>query len=253
MFARSSFLGAATVGRPSFAGEASFDGSIAFTTWPRSDVARLLPAELALAENTSPTPDLHPVVFVFGAHTRTSLVFARATVPIGAGYGEFALVVPFVTHPPTLQLHCWIARMYSSYFPAVWDGNVRYGFSKALATMVWHGPMFVMTNEQGALLLHAAIETESEWSGRGHGDLPHFAALQEMFSLPIVGRKADGGYVCSWFDWEFAHAAVRPIASWISVDAPLIPGLAEQCHAAPVGFDVRRMIWKLSWPSACRF
>jgi len=238
----------------SFAGQARFNGCIAVTNWLRAEVERLLPPQLALAANASPTPDLHPVIFVFGEQTQGAVIFARLPVPAGPDYGEFALAIPFVRHRHGRHLHVHVPRMYSSYFPATWNGNAHYGFGKAMARMEWRGPVFLMTNETDDLLLHAAVEPAGDWVSGAAADLPLLAALRAIFSLPVVGRKADGRLVCSWWGWGFGDALVRPAAASVSIDAPLVEGLPlRTCTAVPGGsFEVRGMAWKLTWPTPCR-
>lgn len=251
---RSAFAGAADDAAPrarSFAGETSFDGCVTFASWPRAEVARLLPPELQLAANVSATPDIHPVAFVFGQQRNGTIVFARTKLPMGITYGEFGMIVPFVRYRGGPGLHAWVARMYSAYFPVVWDGNFRFGFSKETARMSWMGGMFVMTTDAGALLFHAAVEPGAEWSRAATCTLPIFATVRDVFALPMLGRRPDRVYVRSEFDWDFTHAVVRPADAWISLDAPLVPG------AAPLGgmaagcptFAIRGMLWRLTWPS----
>ncbi len=234
-----------------FVGQAIFDGCIAFANWPRKDVERLLPPELRLAANVSATPALHPVVFIFGENTDGATIFAGFTLPLGVDYAEFALAIPFVQHGSRDGLHVYIPRMYSGYFPATWNGNLHYGFGKETATMYWDGPVFVVMSEAGALLLRAAVETAAEWQSANSCAVPNFAAMQAVFSLPVLGRKANGTWVRSHFGWDFSAAQVRPAAACVSIEAPLVKGLPRRrCEAVPGGaFDVRGMVWRLSWPN----
>ena len=238
-----------------FVGQARFNGCIAFCNWPRKDVEALLPKELELAANTSATDDVHPVAFIFGEQTEGATIFAGITFPMGVQYHEFAMAIPFITHRGGQNLHTYIPRMYSSYFPAIWHGNTFYGFAKEMATMWWQGPVFLITAKSDALLLHAAVEATGSWCQGGSCELPNFQAMQAIFALPVVGRKSDGTYACSYFGWDFAEAAVRPADACVSIDASLVDGLGpRRCHDVSSGtFEVRGMVWRLSWPSACRF
>jgi len=235
--------------RASWLARARFHGHIILMHWQRAEVERVLPAELALATNNSSTPDLHPVIFFFGALADTATIFAGITVPAVFTWTEFVAAIPFVTHRRGRYLHTYIPRIYSSYFPPLWHGNAHFGFSKQMASMRWHGPMFVLTSEDEVLLVHAVIESTPTCN------LSHFDTMREVFALPIVGRKATGEYVCSYFDWNFSDALVRPADSWISIDAPLVDGLTPRvCYDVDAGtFDVRGMLWQLSWPLAYRF
>ena len=236
-----------------FPGLARFDGCLVATAWARRDVEALLPEELELAPNVSAAPDVHPVVFVFGEHHGGTAVYGGLTVPLAVDYGEFVLAVPFARVRGGPHLHVWVPRMFSSYFPATWSGNVYYGFTKDMARMTWHGPVWVMTGETGELLVHAAVEPAADWSPARLASA-HLDPLRAIFALPLVGRRADGTLVTSYFGWDFADAAVRRVGAEVSLDGTLVPGLApRRCHAVPGGaFEVRNLVWRLSWPAACR-
>lgn len=238
-----------------FVAQARFSGCISVCNWPRADVEALLPMELELAASTSAAAEVHPVAFIFGEHTQGATIFGGITFPMGVQYYEFALAIPFVKHRRGRYLHTYIPRMYTGYFPALWHGNAYYGLAKEMATMWWQGPIFLITANTDALLLHAAVEATGPWSAGSTCELPNFQATRAIFALPIVGRKSDGTYVCSYFGWDFGEAAVRPADACVSIDAPLIDGLVpRRCHDVSSGtFEVRGMVWKLSWPSSFRF
>src|SRR5215470_2719046 len=163
----------------SFAAEATFNGCIAFFNWPRKEVERLLPPDLELAVNRSATPDLHPVSLVFGDQTEGAWIVAGRRLPLGFNYQELTLAVPFVRHRQGRYLHTYVPRIYSSYWPVVWAGNVNYGLAKRMGTMGPEGPFFLLRSEDGALLLHAAVEAQGDWITGSRCDLPNFAAMQQ--------------------------------------------------------------------------
>ena len=235
----------------SFVGQATFNGCIAFTNWPRPHVERLLPPELRLAANVSSAPSLHPLAFIFGENTDGATIFGGVTLPLGVRYFEFALAIPFVQHVSHSPLQVYIPRMYSGYFPATWNGNLHYGFGKETATMYWDGPVFVIMTEAGALLLRAAVDATARWFPGRSCTLPNFAAMQAVFSLPVLGRKSNGTYVRSHFGWGFDDAQVRSADACISIDAPLVAGLPRRrCEAVAGGtFEVRGLVWRLTGPT----
>ena len=238
-----------------FVGQSCFDGCIAFCNWRRSDVAALLPAELELAASSDAAADGHPVAFIFGEQTQGARIFAGMTFPLGVHYHEFAMAIPFVKHRHGQYLHVYIPRMYAGYFPAVWHGNVHFGLGKQMATLQWQPPLFLVTTERGAPLFHAAVEPTGSWCPGADGALTNFEDVRQIFMLPIVGRRANGSYVCSYFGWDFETAVVRAADSWVSIDAPFIDGLAPRQHydVRHGTFEVRGMRWRLSWPTSCRF
>ena len=239
----------------SFVSQARFNGYIMFSNWERRDVDKLLPPDLALGSNTSSTPDVHPIVFVFGDLVDGATLFGGFTYFTGIAYQEFAIGIPFVKHTRGAYLHTYIPRMYSTYFPPTWSGNTYYGFGKEIARLRWQGPMFLITTEDDQLLLHVPVEISGSWVRGDACGLPNFEAMRDVFAMPIVGRKANGSYVCSQFGWDFSDALVRPASARISIDAPLVAGLTpRQCHGVPAGtFQVQGMIWRLSWPFPCAF
>jgi hypothetical protein len=141
--------------------------------------------------------------------------------------------------------------MYASYFPAVADGNNHYGYTKELCRLGWEGPIYVVSREDGRLILHADTEPAGPWRPAGSTDLPGFDAVQAFASQPMLGRRADGSWIVSAFDWSFDRARIRPVDCSVSVVAPLARGLPPRRYAdvAPGSFEVRDMIWRVSWPS----
>lgn len=239
----------------SFAAEAMFSGHIAFFHWAREELSRLLPPELELAVSRSPAPDVHPVVLMFGDLTDGAWMVGGRRLALGFAYQELAVAIPFVRHRGGRYLHTYVPRMYSSYFPAVWTGNSLYGLGKRAGTITVEGPFFILTADDGAVLLHAAVEPRGGWVPGSTCDLPTVAELREMAALPVVGRLARGTYVSSYFGLDFTGAEVRPVDCAVSFDAPIIDGLTPRwCHDTVMGsFAVRGMAWRLSWPLPCRF
>jgi hypothetical protein len=256
VFDRNRFVGPAIdVSRfgGTFAGSSTFTGAVVLTTWRRFEVQSLLPAELEPA-STSDGLQLHPVVFIFGRLEDGAWIFGGFTLPVGIEYWEFCCAIPFVKHRDGQYLHTFVPRMYSSSFAAVWDGNARYGLAKKLARMRWHDSVFVLVDERQSLLLHAAVEPKGS---RTRGDVcrvPNFEALREMFRLPILGRKDDGKFVTSYFDWGLDEADVSGADSYLSIDAPLFDGVSpRRFHdIRSRSFLLYGMNWKLSWPKSSR-
>jgi len=236
----------------SFAARARFNGWIVLASWPREEVAALLPPELELVPNAQ---DDHPVAFILGKQTAGALFLGPFTVPTGANYHEFGMAVPFVRHRRGRYLHLFVPRMYATYFPAVWTGNVQYGFAKEMAKFERHGNIHVITAEDRTLLLHASFEATGEWCSGGGCTLPNFDAMRSAFVLPVIGCLNDRRLVSSYFDWDFREARVRPADGTVTIVAPLVAGSpARESDDLPSGtFEVDGMVWKLSWPGPCRF
>jgi hypothetical protein len=237
-------------GRParpgSFVGQSTFQGYVAVTTWPRQEVTRLLPRGLTLVQSAGETASCHPVAFVFGRHVDTVRLFAGVAFPGSPAYSELGMAVPFVTGRGGRMPHLYMARMYASFAPAVWAGNMYYGFSKELADVDWYGPIFVVARPAGALLLHVLVGHSASTANRGD-----FEAVRGLFGLPVLGCRADGALVSSHFDWDVREARIRPAHVSISLDGAVLPGLAPRLVDALPGatFAVDGMRWQLSWPT----
>src|SRR5882724_2942985 len=230
------------------AGQARFNGVVMFVNWSRRDVEAVLPGEIELAANGL-APDLHPVVFILGEQTEGALIFFFFQAEDGIRYHEVGIAVPFVRHGPNRELHIYIPRIYSSYFPAVWNGNVHYGFAKKLAR-IWQEGAALVVGEDGAPLLRADVEPAGDWWPGARCPLANFEAMRAVFALPVLGRRADGRYVCSRFDWAFGDALVRQAEARVCIEVPLGQGLTpRRCPIVREGaFELRGMLWRLSWP-----
>jgi hypothetical protein len=238
-------------GRPAqpslFVGQSRFHGYVTVTTWAREEVVRLLPPELALAPPSGETASCHPVAFVFGKHVDTVRHFAGVALPGSPAYNELGMAVPFVTRRGGRALHLYMVRMYANYPPAVWAGNIYYGFSKELAEVMWYGPIFVVARPAGALLLHAQVGQVTPVDGAAD-----FEAVRGLFGLPVLGCRADGALVCSHFEWDTRDASVRPAHAHVSLDGTATLGMAAGVDALPgATFAVDGMRWRLSWPTKC--
>jgi hypothetical protein len=249
---RSLFTGApvATRRAPSFAGEARFSGFASLLWWSRQDVTSVLDRELTLPAAPAALGDRHPVLVVYGTQRAPALLRGGLSIPLGNAYDELGLFVPCVRHPAAPELVTFVARMYSSYFPAVWEGEHRY-FSKALASMGWNGGLFTMSASDGTLLFHAAAEPRGAWTAGAACALPSFTALDDALAAPMVGRRDDGRLAWSAFGWRLREAAVRAVDAVLSFHAALTPGMRprDDVAAAPATLEVRDVVWRLSWPA----
>jgi hypothetical protein len=232
-----------------FVGVSCFNGWLATVRWPRDVVAALLPPTLRLGDDGAA---LHPVLFLFGEQTASTVVYAGVPMPLAIDFCEFGLAVPFVRHRTGSYQHLYFPRMCSSYFPAVSDGNVHYGLAKRLAAMTWRPPVFWMTSETGRLLFHAVIEPIGAWSDAAAVD--GFRAAHRLAALPVLGRCAGERLVTSYFDWNAHDARARGARARLAVSGDLVDGLAARESVTGDGAmcEVSGMIWRLSWPLGCR-
>lgn len=254
LWERRTFRGSATTVasfRDDFVGDTRFSGCVAFVRWPRAAVESVLAPALELAPAVGGPLVDHPVAFVFGHQRRGAIMYAGFRLPMNVAFGEFALAIPFVRHRGGDALCTYVPRMLSSYFPAVWDGCIRYGYRKTLATMEWSGDTFLMSDESEGLLFHALRDATGAWAdGRDADTL--LAPLRDAFMLPILGCKSDGRLVGAYWSWGFDEASVRPAAAHVAVERPLLPNAPVAAWHSELTVEVRAMQWQLSLPFRCR-
>lgn len=230
--------------REAFVGQSRFDGGVVVGWWPRAQVAALLPAELSLAPRADAADDRHPILVVLGTQADGVVRFAGVAWPGGPDYQEVAIAVPFVTRRDGHALHLYMARMYASYPPAVWAGNVYYGFSKTLASVAWDGTCCAVRARDGGVLLDATVRPHA---GDGAGP---FEPVRRLFLLPVLGRRQDRTLTCSRFDWDAREASIRSATARLALAPAESRGAAADVPAA-AAFSVRGLRWQLTWPGRC--
>src|SRR5688572_29381041 len=80
----------------SFVVATRFRGYIVRCEVPRDHVARLLPAGMTLGRPRDAARGTHPLVFVFGDHDRSAVLFASLSLPTGVRFDEMVIAVPWV-------------------------------------------------------------------------------------------------------------------------------------------------------------
>jgi hypothetical protein len=233
-----------------FVGEATFNGCVAVCDRPRREIGRWLPRGMRLTEPSPSERVDHAIVFLFGEQTRGTIHFGGVPIPLGIRYHEFALLVPNVRFGASTALHTFVARMYSSYFPAVWSGNAHYGFAKELARMRWSGSEFSLTSAGGQAAMRAVIESRTEWSRAVGSPSAAVSVMQLLNRLPVLGVRRDGRVMRSRFHFGLNVALVRDVDATITVGSPLVAGQPTGIYRAKKdgGFEVSDMSWRLSWP-----
>lgn len=252
---RSAFVGTAVDARYSAAttaGSAWFSGWILAAAAPRERLARWLPADLALAERAVPRGE-HPVVLLFGRHTGGTVHWFGRPTPMGPPYDEALVLIPYVRARGSGWLHLYAAHMYATFPPAVWSGNLFYAYGKEQASVSRDAAVGVVTASDGRRCLEIAVGAPGPWVAGLAFDGPGWAALRDVVTMPVVGRRRSGGLVYSAFRWSWDEARVRPIAiDRLAIDPD--PGIEALRLDGPalVGFEIDRMRWRLGWPAPGR-
>ena len=190
------------------------------------------------------------MLLLFGEQTRPELLRAGLGLPVGPSYGELGVFVPYAS-TGCGRLCTFVRCMWSTYFPAVWEGNHRY-FAKDLATMRASDDHFVVADGSARPLVHAVFAADGGWN-RVEAGVPHgLDAMRDAFALPVVGRPASGRLAGCYFDWDFGVATARPVRASIWIAGALVGDpQPHDLHVAPGdAIAVRDMTWRLSWPGS---
>lgn len=221
------------------AGQATFSGCLAKLALPIDAVASMVPAGATLAHSDSP---VHPCLAAFGEQAEGVTFFGGWPIPWGIRYRELLVAVPLNALAGVNGPLLFVTGMTCDFWPAVWNGNVYYGFRKRFVSMTADGANFRVINDEGTPVFVAAT------TGPGVAHSATLEWIRSAVSLPIVGKRDDGVLVQSRFDWDFSEAAIDAASISVVVDQgfeelPATSGL--ECATACL---VRQMRWRLSWP-----
>jgi hypothetical protein len=252
-------------GKAEFGGEAIYLGRVVFLHLARAEVQSVLPADLKLAQNTSGSlPDVHPVVLVFGHQTDTKLVYPFWTADVGEDYRELILLVPFVQRAGHSRWHNYVVRIYLEDFWAMLLGNQHYGLQKLLATFSETDADFGVIRDSVAV-----FASESAPSAAWQDDaaaattLANYQQMKQILSMPILGTLTmvlGKPYVCSYFEWDFTGARVRPISTKSQFLQAFTTGMSSWVNlgilqSVPDGaWQLEKFRWRMAYPPfACEF
>jgi hypothetical protein len=180
---------------------------------------------------------------MFGDQTGSAVHLGAMQVRTGVRFREVLFGVQCMiaaSQAPAL----FVPLMYCDEPVSTWSGTALYGFNKRAATMEWLGESFVVAGgDAEGVVFHATTEVDGPWGS----DPPRIAAIAR---LPVLGRRRDGGYVTSRFEWDWSTARCRPVRLIAAFDEPLVPGLGQAHVSAPAVVGVRGLRWRISWPEA---
>jgi hypothetical protein len=223
------------------AGQATFEGCIAVLNVPRETLLVMLPSAVDLPKGDS---SHCPCLLVFGEQSDGIAFFGGLQLPWGVRYHELMVAIPFVRWGESGGVFLFILGMACDASWAVWNGNIYYGFRKRLASMSWEGGCFYATDEGRQPGFQATLRPRASASSG------QFTWIQSAAALPVLGHRDDGSFVLSRFDWDFREAAVEAAALSLSVEKrfPELP-LGRRAVRNDDAYWVRRMRWRLSWPT----
>ena len=247
-------------------GRATYRGTIVFTNLDRTLVESVLPPELKLAQNSA-SPGLHPVIFLYGHPENSSWFIASTPIIPGPNYQELMLLVPFVLEKTGTRWHTFVVRMYLDDATAIWIGNTFFGYAKEPGTSQESGSELtgieVTERDAGGTAKFHAV-TEATGPARPDAQattIPNYGAIKTILAMPVVGKHAVLGLVCSYFELNFATATVAPVSSLHEFLSPFVPPMAGwsslgTLSSVPDGaVGVQNVDWRIEQPPAppCQF
>jgi hypothetical protein len=223
------------------AGEAIFSGCLSAIDVARHVVASLLPPSVALPRRDSAA---YPCLLVFGEQMGGTTFFGGFSLPWNVRYHELMVAVPFVRWQGAAGEHLFVSGMTCDFWPAVWNGNIYYGFKKRFAQMSWSGGHFSVADENQRSGFEAVLGSRDEGTGIA------LDRIRTAAALPVLGYRQDGRFVRSYFDWDFRDAAVEAASLRLTLGQPF-PELPLAAHSAchDEAYRIRGMHWRLSWPA----
>jgi hypothetical protein len=134
--------------------------------------------------------------------------------------------------------------MTCDFWPAVWNGNFYYGFNKSLAPIRWHDGRFSVGDSPARLRFDAVVRSVR----RGRGSA--LDVIRAAVALPVLGRRRDGRFVRTHFEWQLDRAVVESASLTLRTLGRDFEGLPVQAGSAPGdAYHVRDMRWRLGWPN----
>ena len=160
--------------------------------------------------------------------------------------------------------------MYLNDLLAITSGNFYYGYRKLwgsfLRVDVDLAPSEFEASHLSMLKFVADITAQGSWlsSVDAESNLPNFNQIREIFTMPLIGRNPGSApllpYICSYFQWDFASAFVRPIKSrhqfmhpFTAATSPWV-SLGELSSVKNGALAIRGMEFRISFPAfPCQF
>ena len=223
--------------------------TIALLGIPAESAHALLADGLVLAPQDV-SDDGHPLLLVMGRQRNVRF----ACAPVGIDYFEFILAVPFVEpagsrgaggpfgYMPCLLLDRWL--------PTV-AGRILLAYEKRRAVIAGTNDSYrIVSAETGEQLLAARHRPPAR---PGTYRLP--VSLRRALELPVISRRAGGGWRYTVVDLRLDEAQIEPVEMDLAIERPFAPGLPAGEFALDGGggraFRLRTS-WRLTGPFARR-
>lgn len=226
------------------------DAVIAIVAVAAEGAQALLPAGLRLAPQTIAPDGRHPLLFMLGHQRNVRFALAAA----GIDYLEFILAVPFVEPDgaagrragPFGYMPCLLL---DRRLPTV-AGRLLLAYEKRRAVIVASDEAYrIASARTGEPLLSARFGAAARF-----GQEPE-SPIREVLQLPVISRRAHGGWRYSVVDLALDRATIAPIEVHLTIERAFARGLPTGSFTLDAGGGRAcrlRTRWRLTGPLARR-
>jgi hypothetical protein len=213
----------------------------------RAAAQAMLPAGLDLAAQDFAPGDRHPLVLILGQQSNVR----PRLLPLGAGYLEFILVVPFVERQGRGPF-CYPPRLYLDRDIPIVAGRLLYGYDKRRAAIRMSADSYRVAEAGSAEPL-----VEAHFRTAKAAVEPSRSGAAMFFDLPVISEAARGWWY-SFADFGLDRAFVQPVDLDLVIHRPFVSGLpVGRFSIAGVEADAGRAFrictsWRLAGPWARR-
>jgi hypothetical protein len=213
----------------------------------REAAQAMLPAGLDLAAQDFVPGDRHPLVLILGQQSNVR----PRLLPLGTGYLEFILAVPYVEHRGHGPF-CYPPRLYLDRDIPIVAGRLLYGYDKRRAAIRMSADSYSVAESDGGEPL-----IEAHFRNSGAAVEPSRSRAATLFELPVISQAARGWwYSCA--DFGLDRAVLQPVELDLVIHRPFVSGLpVGRFSIAAVEADAARALrirtsWRLAGPWARR-
>lgn len=198
---------------------------------PEQDVARLLPAGMALMKQTQTPPGTHPVGLIFAEQSQVRI----SVLPFGGmAYNECAIAVPWVTlgdGSAGAQPLMVLPALYLDRLLPTLAGRVMYGYQKHLARVGGSAPLQNVRTLWRTPVLAAQLHADG--AAGSNYDFENLGDVRAMMDQPIVTHDLLRGWLFSFMDYRFEQARITPLRGTVAVGAGVLGNAAAATLKVP--------------------
>ena len=191
-----------------------YEGIISIFNLDSAVVASLLPEDLELAPPAGTVTGHHPIMINSNAFSGyMDLVNGEESPGAIADYDELVIAIPYVRKVGGTKLFYFSLIMFLNEPTAVFAGNL-FGYNKkeALVTKAgdWERIKYATLLGEPIVELTHAVAEAVPIAEANFEKLPSFVDIAQIFAMPLLGKRDDGTFTCTYFEMDPTNAVVAP-------------------------------------------